>query len=111
LRLFDGCDDEETPAMDDGTGLAEALLGLAGFRVLAVAETPAEVVVEIETIAGVEGCAGCGVRAEAQDRMHVEIRDLPCLGRPARHRAGRATNVRSLHRRHRRWRRRRGRPS
>jgi hypothetical protein len=70
--------------MDDGTGLAEALLGLAGFRVLAVAETPAEVVVEIETIAGVEGCAGCGVRAEAQDRMHVEIRDLSCLGRPAR---------------------------
>lgn len=30
------------------------------------------------------GCAECGVRAEAQDRMAVEIRDLACFGRPAR---------------------------
>ena len=30
----------ETPAVGDGTGLAEALLGLDGFRVLAVHETP-----------------------------------------------------------------------
>jgi hypothetical protein len=42
--------------------------------VLAVTETPAEVVVEIETTTTVVGCAGCGVRAEAQDRMTVEIR-------------------------------------
>ena len=34
--------------MSDGTGLAEALLGLDGFRVLAVSETPAELVIEIE---------------------------------------------------------------
>ena len=70
--------------MDDGTGLAEALLGLDAFRVLAVSETPAEVVIEIETTAAVVGCAGCGVRAQAQDRMTVEIRDLPAFGRPAR---------------------------
>jgi transposase len=70
--------------MDDGTGLAEALLGLDGFRVLAVTETPAEVVIEIETTAAVVGCVGCGVRAQAQDRMTVEIRDLPAFGRPAR---------------------------
>ena len=31
--------------MDDATGLAEALLGLDGFRVLAVEETPSEVIV------------------------------------------------------------------
>ena len=31
--------------MDDATGLAEALLGLDGFRVLAVNETPDEVCV------------------------------------------------------------------
>jgi transposase len=74
----------ETPAVGDGTGLAEALLGLGGFRVLAVAQTPAEVVIEIETTADRVGCAGCGVRAEAQDRMVVEVRDLPCFGRPAR---------------------------
>jgi transposase len=68
----------------DGIGLAEALLGLDGFRVLAVTETFAEVVIEIETTAVRVGCAGCGVRAEAQDRMTVEIRDLPAFGRPAR---------------------------
>ena len=33
--------------MNDGTGLAEAVLGLDGFRVLAVSETPAEVVIHV----------------------------------------------------------------
>jgi zinc-finger of transposase IS204/IS1001/IS1096/IS1165 len=70
--------------MSDGTGLAEALLGLAGFRVLAVGKTAAEVVIDVETIVEVVGCASCGTRAEAQDRMPVAIRDLPCFGRPAR---------------------------
>ncbi len=70
--------------MDDGTGLAEALLGLDGFRVLAVDEDPAEVVVTVETVAGLVGCGRCGVRAQAQDRMPVHIRDLACFGRPAR---------------------------
>jgi transposase len=70
--------------MSDGTGLAEALLGLDGFRVLAVKETPDELIVTIETISEPVGCARCGVRAEAHDRMPVEIRDLPCFGRPAR---------------------------
>jgi transposase len=74
----------ETPAVGDGTGLAEALLGLEGFRVLRVHEIPVEVVIEIETTPDRVGCPGCGVRAEAQDRMVVEIRDLPAFGRPAR---------------------------
>ena len=70
--------------MNDGIGLAEALLGLDGFRVLAVDENVAELVVTVETTADFTGCWGCGVRAEAQDRMTVEIRDLPCFGRPVR---------------------------
>ncbi len=37
--------------MPDTTGLAEAMLGLPGFRVLGVDETPAEVVIQIETSA------------------------------------------------------------
>ncbi len=67
-----------------GIGLAEALLGLDGFRVLAVTEDDLEVVVRVETTAEVTSCAGCGQRAEAQDRVDRHIRDLPCFGRPSR---------------------------
>jgi transposase len=70
--------------VSDGTGLAEALLGLDGFRVLEVTETVEELVVTIETTADFVGCEGCGTRAESQDRVRVAVRDLPCFGRPAR---------------------------
>ncbi len=60
------------------------MLGLVGFRVLTVTETPGEVVIDVETTAELEGCARCGTRAQAQDRMPVPIRDLACFGRPAR---------------------------
>ncbi len=70
--------------MSDGTGLAEALLGLPGFQVVAATETDAEVVIDVETTVEVEGCAACGQRAESQDRTPVAIRDLACFGRPAR---------------------------
>ena len=70
--------------MSDGIGLAEALLGLDGFRVLAVSEVPDELIVTIETTRDFVGCGRCGVRAEAHDRMRIEIRDLACFGRPAR---------------------------
>ena len=70
--------------MSDGIGLAEALLGLDGFRVLAVCEGDAEVVVTVETTLEVVGCGRCGTRAQAQDRMPIDIRDLTCFGRPAR---------------------------
>ena len=42
--------------MGDGTGLAEAILGLDGFRVLGVDESSSEVVITVETIASVAGC-------------------------------------------------------
>ncbi len=70
--------------MNDGNGLAEALLGLPGFRVLEVTETLAEVVITIETTADFVGCSACGIRAESQDRVPVPIRDLTCFGRPSR---------------------------
>jgi transposase len=70
--------------MDDATGMAEALLGLSEFRVLAVAEFPDELWISVETTADVVGCARCGVRALAHERRRVDIRDLPCFGRPTR---------------------------
>ncbi len=53
--------------MNGRIGLAEALLGLEGFRVLAVVESPDELVVRVETTATVAWCTACGVRAEPQD--------------------------------------------
>jgi transposase len=70
--------------MDDATGLAEALLGLSQFRVLDVAEFPDELWISVETTSEVVGCPRCGVRALAHERKRVDIRDLPCFGRPAR---------------------------
>ena len=70
--------------MSDATGVAEAMLGLPGFRVLEVTESDAEVVIRIETMAELVGCGQCGVVAVAQDRMAVEYRDLAAFGRPAR---------------------------
>jgi len=70
--------------MSDATGLAEALLGLPGFRVLEVVEAADEVTVVVESTARIVGCGRCGARAEAHDRKPVPVRDLSCFGRPAR---------------------------
>jgi transposase len=52
--------------------------------VVAVTEGPDEVVLEVETVARVVGCRVCGTGAVAHERRPVEVRDLPCFGRPAR---------------------------
>jgi transposase len=70
--------------VSDGTGLAEVLLGLAGFEVLDALEEPDEVVIAVETTVTIAWCAGCGVRAVPHERKTVEIRDLACFGRPVR---------------------------
>jgi len=70
--------------MADANGVAEAMLGLPGFRVLGVEESAAELIIRIETSAELVGCPECGVVATAQDRMAVEYRDLAAFGRPAR---------------------------
>ena len=56
-----------TRHVSDGSGLAEALLGLPGFRVLQVSEIEAELVVVVESRATVAGRLGCGVQAEVHD--------------------------------------------
>ena len=70
--------------MLDGIGLVEALLGLPGVRVLDVSEDDYEVIVTVESTAMRAFCRVCGALAEAQDRVRVDVRDLPCFGRPAR---------------------------
>lgn len=65
----------EGPLTWQTSGLAEAILGLDGFQVLAVDESAAEVVITVETNAVVVGCGICGVLAEAHDRMQVHAQD------------------------------------
>jgi transposase len=70
--------------MSDGNGLAEALLGLEGFRVLEVTETSDELTITVETTMTKVGCRSCGVGAELHERRRVDVRDLACFGRPVR---------------------------
>ena len=84
LELFYDFDDEEIPAMGDGSGLAEAMLGLDGVRVTGVSEADGEVTIEVETTEARAWCQRCGCRAESQDRMWVDVRDLECFGRATR---------------------------
>ena len=70
--------------MGDGSGLAEAMLGLDGVRVIGVSEADGEVTVGVETTEPRAWCPRCGCRAESQDRMWVDVRDLECFGRPTR---------------------------
>jgi transposase len=67
--------------MGDGTEFDDALLGLRGFRVTAVSDDGAELLVGIETIRQAAGCPGCGVIARTKDRLRVVVRDLPAFGR------------------------------
>jgi hypothetical protein len=61
----------------------DALLGLPGFRVLAVTEDGAELLVGIETIRRAAACPVYGVIARTKDWLRVVIRDLPGV-QPAR---------------------------
>lgn len=49
---------------DGGTGLAEAMLGLDGVRIVAVTETADELTITVETTTVIEGCSRCGTRAQ-----------------------------------------------
>lgn len=70
--------------MGDATGLAEAMLGLDGFRVLDVSEADDELTITVESTTTIQGCVRCGTRAVAHDRRPTDVRDLACFGRPVR---------------------------
>ena len=60
---------------------AVALVGMAGFRLLAAAEIDGELHQLMETTAVVVGCPRCGWRAVSKGRRCVRVRDLPAGGR------------------------------
>jgi hypothetical protein len=78
LKLFYDFNGEEIPAMGDGCGLAEAMLGLDHVRVIDVREVCGEVTMEVKTTKAFAKCETCGCRAESQDRMRAEVRNLEC---------------------------------
>jgi transposase len=58
------------------------MLGLPGFRLLAVSEYAGEFEQAVETTETLVGCAGCGTPASLHDRRPSWVRDLPSAGRP-----------------------------
>ena len=66
---------------DDGIAVT-AVLGLAGFEVLAVSEYAGELEQAVQTTAEQGWCPGCGVQARLHDRRPSWVRDLPAAGRP-----------------------------
>ena len=68
--------------MERERSAAAAMLGLAGFVVLAVSEHDGELEQAVETTADLVGCPECGAVAQLHDRRPCWIRDLPTAGRP-----------------------------
>ncbi len=68
--------------MEEHATAATAMLGLAGFRLLAVSEYAGELEQAVETTADVAFCPGCGTLARLHDRRPAWVRDLPSGGRP-----------------------------
>ncbi len=68
--------------MNDDGSAGTALLGLPGFRLLAVSEHDGELEQAVETTAEQDWCDACGVAAVAHGRRLVQVRDLPSAGRP-----------------------------
>ena len=67
--------------LGDGSA-ATAMLGLPGFRLLAVSDFHGELEQAVETVQDEDFCRGCGVVARLHNRRPTWVRDLPAGGRP-----------------------------
>ncbi len=71
-----------TREQDTSVAAAAGMLGLPGFRVLAVVELDGELQVQVETCEDLVGCPSCAAVAVLHDRRLRLVRDLPAGGRP-----------------------------
>ena len=70
----------------DGTwcSLSDAVLGVPGVHITAVAETSIALTIDVETDQTLAGCPDCGVVASGHGRRRIRLHDIPCFGRPVR---------------------------
>ncbi len=80
IEVSDAIDSRRSQVRDDAIA-STAMLGLPGFRVLAVSEYAGEVEQAVETTTAEGWCPGCGVAAKLHDRRPTWVRDLPGAGR------------------------------
>jgi hypothetical protein len=74
------------PQVERERSAAAAMLGLAGFVVLAVSDHDGELEQAVETTADLVGCPGCGAVAQLRDRRRMtQVRPAPRP--PTHHRA------------------------
>jgi transposase len=66
----------------DESTAATVLLGLPGFRLVAVSEYAGELEQAVETTEVEVFCPSCGTLARLHDRRPSWVRDLPVAGRP-----------------------------
>jgi transposase len=81
IEVSDAIDRGRSQVRDDGIATT-VMLGLPGFRVLAVSERDGEIEQAVESTADEGWCPACGVRARLHHRRPTWVRDLPAAGRP-----------------------------